>query len=197
MADELIDVSADWAKRAYVDGAKYKTMYEASTRDPASFLGRARQARRLDQALQSRRRARCRLHRRRPHPLVRRRRAERLANCIDRHLAKRGDQTAIIWEGDDPAKIQEHHLPRTARRGLPHGQCAEGAGRQEGRPRQHLPADDPRSGLRHARLHAHRCRPFGGVRRLLARRLADRIHDCECNIVITADEGLRGGKSCR
>ena len=44
------------------------------------------------------------------------------------------------------------------------------ARRQEGRPRHHLPADDPRGGLRDARLRAHRRDPFGGVRRLLARR---------------------------
>lgn len=37
MADELIDVSAEWAKRAYVDDAKYKAMYEASTKDPVRF----------------------------------------------------------------------------------------------------------------------------------------------------------------
>ena len=39
MADELIDVSAEWAKRAYVDDAKYKAMYEASIKDPAKFWG--------------------------------------------------------------------------------------------------------------------------------------------------------------
>ena len=37
MADELIDVSAEWTKRAYVDDAKYKAMYEASIKDPAKF----------------------------------------------------------------------------------------------------------------------------------------------------------------
>ena len=37
MADEVIAVSAEWAKRAYVDDAKYKAMYEASTQDPARF----------------------------------------------------------------------------------------------------------------------------------------------------------------
>ena len=51
MADELIDVSPEWAKRAYVDEAKYKAMYEASIADPAQVLARARQACRLDQAL--------------------------------------------------------------------------------------------------------------------------------------------------
>ena len=39
MADELIDVSADWAKRAYVDDAKYKAMYEPPIKDPAKFWG--------------------------------------------------------------------------------------------------------------------------------------------------------------
>ena len=34
-------------------------------------------------------------------------------NCLDRHLATRGDQTAIIWEGDDPARAQAHHLSRS------------------------------------------------------------------------------------
>ncbi len=51
---------------------------------------------------------------------------------------------------------------------MPIRQCAEGAGRQEGRPRHHLSADDRRSGLRDARLRAHRRGAFGGVRRLLA-----------------------------
>ncbi len=40
-------------------------------------------------------------------------------NCIDRHLATRGDQVAIIWEGDDPSEVEAHHLSRTSRRGLP------------------------------------------------------------------------------
>jgi acetyl-CoA synthetase len=53
------------------------------------------------------------------------------ANCIDRHLAKRGDQTAIIFEPDDPKEAgAAHHLQAAARRGLPHGQCPEGAGRR-------------------------------------------------------------------
>ena len=41
------------------------------------------------------------------------------ANCIDRHLASRGDQTAIIWESDDPAVSEHDHLPPAPRRGLP------------------------------------------------------------------------------
>ena len=55
------------------------------------------------------------------------------ASCLDRHLATRGDQTAIIWEGDDPDGQQAHHLSRTARAGLPAGQCDEDPRRQQGR----------------------------------------------------------------
>ena len=63
---------------------------------------------------------------------------------------------------------QEDHLQGAARGSLQVRQRAEGARRQEGRPRHHLHADDPGSGLRDARLRAHRRRAFGGVRRLLA-----------------------------
>ena len=102
MADELIDVSAEWAKRAYVDDAKYKAMYEASIKDPAGFWGE--HGKRVDWI--------------RPYSDGAVRDVDYTgnvhirwyydgvlnvsANCVDRHLAKRADQTAIIWEGDDP-----------------------------------------------------------------------------------------------
>ena len=93
------------------------------------------------------------------------------ANCLDRHLAKRGDQTAILWERDDPNERRAAlQLSRAARRRLPLRQRAEGAGRREGRSRHDLHADDPRGGGRDARLRAHRRDPLGRVRRLLARR---------------------------
>ena len=90
-------------------------------------------------------------------------------NCIDRHLAKRGDQTAILWEGDDPGEDR-----RVTYRELHESVCRlanalKARGRQEGRPGHDLPADDPRGGGGDARLRPHRRDPFGGVRRLLAR----------------------------
>ena len=118
MADELIDVSAEWAKRAYVDDAKYKAMYEASIKDPAKFWGE--HGKRVDW-IKPYSEARCgrRLHRRRPHPLVRRRRAQRVgqlprpasgqARRQDRdHLGRRRSR-----------QVQAHHLSRAARRSLP------------------------------------------------------------------------------
>ncbi len=89
-------------------------------------------------------------------------------NCIDRHLKKRANQTAIIWEGDDPyydKKITYRELHEHVCR---FANVLKTQRRQEGRPRHHLHADDPGSGLCDARLHAHRRRAFGGVRRLLA-----------------------------
>ena len=99
------------------------------------------------------------------HQMVRGRHAERSTNCIDRHLPKRAKQTAIIWEGDDPEDSRAHHLCANSTRGLPLRQCAEGARRQERRPRHHLSADDSGSGLRDARLRAYRRGSFRGVRR--------------------------------
>ena len=88
-------------------------------------------------------------------------------NCLDRHLAERGDQVAIIWEGDDPAEsrnitYRELHeqvcnspTPCAART------CTAATG-------DDLHADDPRSRGRHAGLYPHRCDSLGGIRRLLA-----------------------------
>ena len=67
-------------------------------------------------------------------------------------------------------EVEAHHLCRACGSGGPFRQRAERQRRQEGRSRHHLSADDSRGGLRDARLRAHRRHPFGGVRRLLARR---------------------------
>jgi hypothetical protein len=92
------------------------------------------------------------------------------ANCIDRHLATRGDQTAIIWEPDDPNEAAKHITYASCTPRSADGQRPEGAGRQEGRPGCPLPADDPRGRLRDAGLRADRRDPFHRLRRLLARR---------------------------
>ena len=96
-------------------------------------------------------------------------------NCIDRHLAKRGDQMAIIWEGDDPKddkKITYREL---------HDEVCRFANilrkrnvKKGDRVTIYLPMI-PEARLRDARLRAHRRGPLGGVRRLLAR-LARRPH---------------------
>src|SRR5882757_2758964 len=104
MSDELIDVSPDWARRAWVDDAKYKAMYEISIRDPAGFWGE--HGKRIDwikpytpgavRDVDYTGDVRIRWY----HDGV----LNVSANCIDRHLPKRAGQTAIIWEGDDPSR---------------------------------------------------------------------------------------------
>ena len=116
------------------------------------------------------------------------------ANCLDRHLASRGDQVAIIWEGDDPASHQ-----RITYREL-HAQVCKlanvlkgfGVGRGD-RVTIYLPMV-PQAAvamLACARIGAIHSVVFGGFS---AESLANRITDCDSRVVITADEGRRAGR---
>ncbi len=194
MEDHIHEVSAEWKQRAFLDEAKYEDWYRRSIADPEGFW--AEHGKRIDWI--------------KPFTKVKNTSfgpddvsikwfedgtTNVASNCIDRHLPKRGDQIAIIWEGDDPSKSRKITYRELHERGLPLRQRPETARRQEGRPRHDLPADDSRSGLRDARLRAHRRDPFHRVRRLLAGlrwRAASKA--AESQVIITADEGLRGGR---
>ncbi|SHN27417.1 acetyl-CoA synthetase [Pseudomonas asturiensis] len=115
-------------------------------------------------------------------------------NCIDRHLADRADQIAIIWEGDDPSESAEitykklhHHVARLAnvlkRRGVKKGD----------RVCLYMPMipEAAYAMLACARIGAVHSVVFGGFS---PDALRDRILDADCRTVITADEGIRGGK---
>jgi acetyl-CoA synthetase len=115
MSDKTYAPSADFAANAHVDAAKYDEMYAASIKDPEAFWGA--QGKRIDWI--------------KPYSKVKDvdytygnvsikwfedGTLNVAANCIDRHLKDRGDQTAIIWEPDDPSEdAPAHHLPRVAR----------------------------------------------------------------------------------
>ena len=101
MPDKIYDVPAAWAKRAYIDDAKYHATYQRSIKDPNAFWAEAGK----------------RIHWYRhftkvkdtsfdPHNVSIKwfedGTTNAAYNCIDRHLHTRGDQVAIIWEGDDP-----------------------------------------------------------------------------------------------
>ena len=168
MSHKLHPVSPEWASRAWIDKKAYRSLYDRSIRDPNGFWGEVGQ--RIDWI--------------KPYTEVKNTSYDPhnvsikwyedgtlnvCANCIDRHLKTRADQVAIIWEGDDPTRDEKITYRAAARAGVQVRQRAEGQRRQEGRPRHHLPADDPGGRLRHAGLRAHRRRPLRGVRRLLAR----------------------------
>ena len=166
--DSYFPVRHEIAARAHVNADGYRALYAEADARPGRRSGREHAsaspgcsrppgpARRL-------RRATC-------GHLVRGRHAERLRLAASTATSPtRGDQVAIIWEGDDPAARRSVTYRRAARAGLPARQCAEGLGVKQGRPGLHLPADGGGGGGRHAGLRPHRRRPHGGVRRLLAR----------------------------
>src|SRR3546814_5718921 len=103
MSDQLIPVPEDFARSAWIDKAKYEEMYRRSIDDPEGFWGE--QGKRIDWFT--------------PYTKVKDVSFDAKDlhirwfydgtlnasyNCLDRHLETRGDQVAIIWEGDDPAK---------------------------------------------------------------------------------------------
>jgi acetyl-CoA synthetase len=116
------------------------------------------------------------------------------ANCLDRHLAKRADQTAIIWEGDDPnesAHITYRDLHERVCR-LANALAALGAKKGD-RITIYLPMipEAAVAMLACARIGAIHSVVFGGFS---PESLAGRIQDCDSSLLITADEGLRGGR---
>ena len=116
-------------------------------------------------------------------------------NCIDRHLAKRAGQTAIIWEGDEPTddkKISYRELHDNVSR---LGNVLRDRGVKKGdRVCIYMPMipEAAYAMLACARIGAVHSVVFGGFS---PEALKDRILDSDCQVVITADEGVRGGKS--
>ncbi|NOT39550.1 MAG: acetate--CoA ligase [Alphaproteobacteria bacterium] len=194
MSDQLVPVAAEWAKRAFVDNAKYLDLYKASVADPVSFW--REHGKRVDWI--------------KPYTKIKdvSYDANNLfirwyedgslnvsANCIDRHLAKRGNQTAIIWEGDDP-KDSKHITYRQL-----HAEVCRFANvltangvRKGDRVTIYLPMipEAAYAMLACTRIGAVHSVVFGGFS---PDSLAGRIVDCASTVVITADEGLRGGKA--
>jgi acetyl-CoA synthetase len=115
-------------------------------------------------------------------------------NCIDRHLATRGEQTAIIWEGDDPSESKHisYRELHTAVCKLANVLLDQGI-RKGDRVCIYMPMipEAAYAMLACARIGAIHSVVFGGFS---PEALKDRIQNAECRMLITADEGLRGGK---
>jgi len=115
-------------------------------------------------------------------------------NCLDRHLADRGAQTAIIWEGDEPDQSGRLTYRELHAEVCRMANVLKGLGVQKGdRVTIYLPMIPAAAVamLACARIGAVHSVVFGGFS---PDSLAGRIEDCGSKIVITADEGLRGGK---
>ena len=190
----IFPVTAGTAKGAHIDAAAYEAMYRRSVEDPESFW--AEQAGRLDwitpfTKVKDVSWAKDDLHIRWFEDGT----LNASANCLDRHLAARGEQTAIIWEGDDPA-LSEHITYRDLHeRVCKFANVLKARGVKRGdRVTIYLPMipEIAVAVLACARIGAIHSVVFGGFS---PDALAGRIIDCASTVVITADEGLRGGRT--
>jgi acetyl-CoA synthetase len=194
MTDATYPPSAAFSKNAHIDAARYKAMYDASIADPDAFW--AEQAKRVDWI--------------KPFTKVKNSTYEHgnvsikwfedgelniCANCVDRHLATRGDQTAIIWESDDPS-VDKHITYRDL-----HTQVCKlsnvykslGVGKGD-RVVLYMPMipEAAYAMLACARIGAIHSIVFGGFS---PDALAARIKACDAKLVVTADEAPRGGRN--
>lgn len=117
------------------------------------------------------------------------------ANCIDRHLDNRGDQTAIIWEGDDPSEHQKISYKELHEHVSKMGNVLRQRNVKKGdRVCIYMPMipEAAYAMLACARIGAVHSVVFGGFS---PEALKDRILDSDCKVIITADGGYRGGKT--
>jgi acetyl-CoA synthetase len=115
-------------------------------------------------------------------------------NCLDRHLAKRGDQVALIWEGDDPANDKKMTYRELHSEVCKFANVLKAQGVKKGdRVCIYLPMLIEATAviLACTRIGAVHSIVFGGFS---AAALKDRINDADCTAVVCADEGYRGGK---
>jgi acetyl-CoA synthetase len=115
-------------------------------------------------------------------------------NCLDRHLATRGDQVALIWEGDDPAHDKKITYRQLHQQVCQFANVLKAQGVKKGdRVCIYLPmiVEAATVILACTRIGAVHSIVFGGFS---AEALKDRINDAECKVVVCADEGYRGGK---
>ena len=116
-------------------------------------------------------------------------------NCVDRHLESKGDDVAIIWEGDDPSRDLKITYRDLHGRVCRFANALKKIGAKRGdRITIYMPMipEAAVAMLACTRIGVVHSVVFGGFS---PEALAGRIHDCESNIVITADEGVRGGKA--
>ena len=117
------------------------------------------------------------------------------SNCLDRHLETRADQTAIIWEGDDPKEDKKISFKELHAEVCKFANGLKELGVKKGdRVTIYMPMipEAAVAMLACARIGAIHSVVFGGFS---PDALAGRIQDCDSSLIITADEGIRGGKS--
>ena len=193
MSDKVYNVPAEWASRAFLNNDKYLAMYKRSVDEPALFWGEM--GKRIDWI--------------KPYTKVKNTSyapenvsikwyedgtLNVCANCVDRHLKTRADQIAIIWEGDDPTQDEKITYRQLHERVCKFANVLKANGVKKGdRVTVYLPMipEAAYAILACARIGAVHSVVFGGFS---PDSIAGRINDCDSKFVITADEGVRGGR---
>ena len=187
------DVPAAWAQRAWVDNDAYLAMYRASLDDPDAFWGE--HGRCIDWMVPYSRVKNASFRNGVSIRWFEDGRLNAAANCLDRHLAARGEQAAVIWEPDDPAEAAKTISYRQAHEEVCRmANALKALGVTKGaRVTIYMPMipEAAWAMLACARIGAIHSVVFGGFS---PDSLANRIHDCDSSVVVTADEGLRGGR---
>lgn len=187
------EVSDEWKKRAFISPEKYNQMYKASLENPEKFWGE--QAERLtwfqkwnkvkDVSFNSPVKIGWYLGGK----------LNVSFNCIDRHLKTRANQTAIIWESDDPAKNSQNiSYQKLHDEVCKLSNALKAMGVKKGdRVTIYMPMipEAAYAMLACTRVGAVHSVVFGGFS---PDSIADRVNDCESDFIITADEGVRAGK---
>jgi acetyl-CoA synthetase len=193
MRKDLYPVPPGFAASAQVKRDDYRRMYAESVEDPERFWGRI--GRRIDWVKEYSRVKDTSFADDDCH--IRWFQDGKLnvsSNCLDRHLKTRGDKTAIIWEGDDPQRAEYISYRELYERVCQCANALKSLGVEKGdRVTIYLPMipEMTVAMLACARIGAVHSVVFAGFS---AEALGGRIADCDSRMVITADEGMRGGK---
>jgi acetyl-CoA synthetase len=193
MSDKIYAVPADWAKRALITQSEYKKMYNRSLADPDGFW--AEQAKSIDWMRRFTKVKNTSF--KKPNVSIKWFEdgfTNAAYNCIDRHLHSRGNQTAIIWEGDDPKQSKRITYKQLHDEVCRFANILRNRNVKKGdRVTIYMPMipETAYAMLACARIGAIHSVVFGGFS---PDSLAGRIEDCKANVVITAGEGIRGGR---
>ncbi len=189
---QVFPVRPEIAAKAHVTAARYRDMFERAARNPDGFW--AEQSRRIAWMQPPTRIKNTSFSGNVSIKWFEDGTLNASVSCLDRHLATRGDQTAIIWESDDPA-VSRHVTYRELHEQVCRlANAMKGLGAQKGdRVTIYLPMvpEAAVAMLACARIGAIHSVVFGGFS---PDSLANRIQDCSSELLITADEGRRGGR---
>ena len=190
---QLYPVSDHWSENAWINKEKYEDMYQESVESPESFWEK-QAAEFLDWSVKWEQVYSADFSKGHSTWFL----GGKLnvtANCIDRHLDNRGDQTAIVWEGDDPSEHKKISYKELHEHVSKMGNVLRQRNVKKGdRVCIYMPMipEAAYAMLACARIGAVHSVVFGGFS---PEALKDRILDSDCQVIITADEGYRGGKT--